>query len=250
MSLAADTRLADEVRGSPNHNERRGETDPEMLLLHYTGMPEASVALEWLCDPASQVSCHYFIFEDGRIVQLVAEKHRAWHAGVAAWAGEQDINSCSIGVEIANPGHDGSYPDFPEAQMQAVEALCRDIVARRGIAPKRVLAHSDVAPSRKRDPGEKFDWARLARAGVGLWVEPAPIRAGDILEPGDTGPAVAALQRDLVRFGYALTVNAVFDDALGAVVAAFQRHFRPAKIDGRADPSTIDTLQTLLAEAR
>ena len=248
MSLAADTRLADEVRPSPNHNMRRGGAEPDMLLLHYTGMPDALGALERLCDPASEVSCHYFVFEDGRIVQLVAEARRAWHAGIAVWAGEQDINSCSIGVEIANPGHDGGYPDFPEAQMQAVEALCRDIVERRAIAPQRVLAHSDVAPRRKSDPGEKFDWARLARAGVGLWIEPAPILTGDDLGPGDAGPVIAGLQRDLVRFGYALTVNAVFDEATGDVVAAFQRHFRQVKVDGRADSSTIETLRSLLQQ--
>jgi N-acetylmuramoyl-L-alanine amidase len=249
LNLVADTRLAVEVRPSPNYSERRSGTAPDMLLLHYTGMPEAQVALDWLCDPASEVSCHYFVFEDGRIVQLVAEARRAWHAGVAAWAGEQDINSRSIGVEIANPGHDFGYPDFPEAQMQAVETLCQDVVERRAIAPERVLAHSDVAPSRNRDPGERLDWARLARAGVGLWIEPVPIRSGENLGPGDSGPAVAGLQRNLVRFGYSLTVNAVFDEATANAVAAFQRHFRPVIIDGRADPSTIETLQLLLQKA-
>jgi N-acetylmuramoyl-L-alanine amidase len=217
-----------------------------MLLLHYTGMPDAQGALDRLCDPHSEVSCHYFVFEDGHIIQLVAEARRAWHAGVAAWAGKQDINSRSIGIELANPGHDGDYPDFPEPQMRAVEALCRDIVARRTIAPQRVLAHSDVAPRRKRDPGEKFDWARLARAGVGLWVEPVPIQGRDDLGLGDAGPAVAGLQRDLARLGYALTVNAVFDETTHAVVTAFQRHFRQAQIDGRADASTLETLKALL----
>jgi len=246
LNFSADTALPVEIRPSPNHNERRGGKPPDMLLLHYTGMPDAQGALDRLCDPASEVSCHYFVFEDGRILQLVAEARRAWHAGVAAWAGERDINSRAIGIEIANPGHDDAYPDFPEAQMQAVEALCRDIVARRAIAPERVLAHSDVAPRRKCDPGEKFDWARLARAGVGLWVEPEPIRAGDDLRPGDTGPAVAGLQRDLARFGYALTVNAVYDEATRDVVTAFQRHFRQALVDGCADTSTLEMLEALL----
>lgn len=246
MNFSADTALPVVLRPSPNHDERRGGANPDMLLLHYTGMADAQGALDWLCDPDSKVSAHYFVCEDGRIVQLVAEARRAWHAGVAAWAGERDINSRSIGVEIANPGHDGGYPDFPEAQMQAVEALSRDIVARHSIAPRRVLAHSDVAPSRKRDPGEKFDWARLARAGVGLWVEPEPIRGGEKLGPGSTGPAVAALQRDLARFGYALTVSAVFDGPTRDAVAAFQRHFRQAKVDGRADASTLETLEALL----
>jgi N-acetylmuramoyl-L-alanine amidase len=246
LSFSADTALPVEIRPSPSHNERCSGAAPDMLLLHYTGMPDAQGALDRLCDPASEVSCHYFVFEDGHIVQLIAEARRAWHAGVATWAGEQDINSRSIGIEIANPGHDGDYPDFPEPQMRAVEALCRDIVARRTIAPQRVLAHSDVAPRRKRDPGEKFDWARLALSGVGLWVEPVPIRGGDGLGPGDAGPAVAGLQRDLARLGYALTVNAVFDETTRDVVTAFQRHFRQAQIDGRADASTIETLKALL----
>ena len=245
MSLAADSALTGEVCASPNHDERGG-AKPDMLILHYTGMPDAQGALDRLCDPASKVSCHYLVFEDGRIVQLVAEDRRAWHAGVSAWAGERDINSRSIGVEIANSGHDGGYPDFPEAQMRAVEALARDIVERHGIAPRRVLAHSDVAPSRKQDPGEKFDWARLHRAGVGLWVEPAPVTPGESLGAGDAGPSVAGLQLGLVRFGYALTVSGAFDEATQCAVAAFQRHFRQAKIDGRADPSTIMTLRALL----
>jgi N-acetylmuramoyl-L-alanine amidase len=246
LSFAPDTALPVEVRPSPNHDERRAGKAADMLLLHYTGMPDAQAALDWLCDPGSKVSCHYFVFEDGRILQLVAEARRAWHAGVAAWAGEQDINSRSIGIEIANPGHDGDYPDFPEVQMQAVETLCCDIVERRAITPARVLAHSDVAPRRKRDPGEKFDWKRLARVGAGLWVEPAPIEGEEGLGPGDTGPAVAGLQRDLARFGYALTVNGVFDEATRHVVTAFQRHFRQARVDGRADESTFETLRALL----
>jgi N-acetylmuramoyl-L-alanine amidase len=221
-----------------------------MLLLHYTGMESAEAALDWLTRQESGVSCHYLIDEEGRIAQLVAESDRAWHAGQSQWAGERDINSCSIGIEIHNPGHDFDYPDFPEAEMRAVEALCLDILGRHAIPPNRVLAHSDVAPGRKRDPGEKFDWRRLAQAGVGLWVPPAPL-GGDLgLGPGDEGEAVEALQRALLEFGYAVEVTSTYGTGLEKVVEAFQRHFRPERIDGRADSSTIETLNRLLAAHR
>ena len=161
-----------------------------MIVLHYTGMPDAGAALERLCTPASQVSAHYFVFEDGRMVQMVPEKRRAWHAGLASWAGETDINSCSIGIEIANPGHEFGYPDFPKRQIAAVTALCRGILTRHAIAPERVLAHSDIAPVRKKDPGERFPWQTLHESGVGHWVKAAPIADGPLLALGDRGEAV------------------------------------------------------------
>ncbi len=182
----------------PRRRARGGRT-PDMLILHYTGMESAEAALDWLTRQESEVSCHYLVDEDGRIAQLVTESERAWHAGQSLWAGETDLNSCSIGIEIHNPGHDFDYPDFPDAQMRAVEALCLDILSRHAIPPARVLAHSDVAPGRKRDPGEKFDWQRLARAGIGLWVPPAPLEGDAGLGPGDEGETVAALQRALLR---------------------------------------------------
>lgn len=246
MSFLPDSKAVDEIRASPNHEPRKGGAAPDMLVLHYTGMADAGEALAWLCDPDSKVSCHYFLFEDGRCLQLVPEGRRAWHAGLSSWQGETDINSCSIGIEIANPGHDFGYPDFPEPQMAALEALCRDIAARRAIMPARVLGHSDVAPLRKADPGEKFDWARLARAGVGLHVEPAPIREGRTIGPGDEGEEVAALQHELARMGYGLEQTGCFAEETRAVVTAFQRHFRPARVDGIADSSTIATLKKLL----
>lgn len=230
-----------------NSEPRRGGMRPTILLLHYTGMDSAEGALRWLCAGESRVSCHYLIDEAGRITQMVPEAMRAWHAGDAYWAGETDINSASIGIEIHNPGHDLGYPDFPEAQMQAVEALSRDIVARHGIQPRNVLAHSDVAPWRKRDPGEKFDWARLARAGVGLWAEAAAIEGDAGLGLGDAGAPVAALQRQLHEFGYRIGAGGIYDEQMAQVVTAFQRHYRPALVSGRADRSTIETLARLLA---
>ena len=232
---------------SPNHGDRRDGKHPDMLLLHYTGMPEAEAALAWLCSADAQVSAHYLVFEDGRTVQLVPEAQRAWHAGAASWAGDTDINSASIGIEIANPGHEHGYPDFPDPQIAAVVALCSDIVARRSIRAARVLAHSDVSPRRKEDPGEKFPWRTLHAAGVGHWVEPPPIEsAGKTLTPGDHGQNVRALQVELRRYGYGIEETGGYDDLTIAVVRAFQRHFRPERIDGLADPSTVATLKRLV----
>ena len=194
------------------------------------------------------MSCHYVVDEAGRITQMVAEGQRAWHAGLASWQGETDINSASVGVEIHNPGHELGYPEFPEAQMLALEALCADIIARHRIRPERVLAHSDVAPKRKKDPGEKFPWARLAGKGIGHWVPPVAVLAAD---PGiardAAGPLVADVQGMLARYGYGIQPTGGFDPLTEFVVTAFQRHFRPERVDGRIDQSTITTLERLTA---
>jgi N-acetylmuramoyl-L-alanine amidase len=243
-----DSCVVAEVMPSPNQGERKDKQRPNMILLHYTGMADAGAALQLLKSPGSEVSAHYFVFEDGRIIQLVQESGRAWHAGKALWAGETDINSCSIGIEIANPGHDHGYPDFPKRQIAAVTALCRSIQTRNTIPPVRVLGHSDVSPSRKQDPGEKFPWRTLYDSGVGHWVKPAPImNFGQSMAFGDRGAAVAALQTALREYGYGLQANAEYDAVTRDVVAAFQRHFRPERIDGVADPSTRSTLHDLLA---
>ena len=167
--------------------------------------------------------------------------------GAAFWAGEEDINSCSIGVEIINRGHDWGYPDFPLRQIAAVIALCRGIMLRRDVPSHRVLAHSDVAPARKKDPGEKFPWHSLANSGVGHWVQPSPIVRGDPLKLGATGDDVLGLQHGLARYGYGIPTHGKYDAATMEVVTAFQRHFRPARVDGVADHSTLNTLQALLA---
>ena len=245
--LTPDSPVANKVFPSPNHGERRNGRAPDILVLHYTGMPDAGEALQWLCNPISQVSAHYFVFEDGRVLQLVPETRRAWHAGVSAWDGDRDINSRSIGIEIAHPGHPGGLPPFPDAQIEAVIALCRDIMERWRIPPQRVLAHSDVAPGRKQDPGEGFPWQRLSEAGVGHWISPAPIRDGRFFSRGDQGMPVEALQAMLAMYGYGLRITGVFDEDTENVVAAFQRHFRPARVDGVADASTITTLRDLIA---
>ncbi len=237
-------------RPSPNFNAREGQAI-DMLVLHYTGMADCARALGWLCDPASKVSAHYLIDQDGATYTMVPEEQRAWHAGVASWHGEDNINSRSIGIELVNPGHELGYQDFPERQMAALESLALDIVQRHDIAAPRVLAHSDVAPGRKQDPGEKFDWRRLAAAGIGLWPGGssglgADPEAGNDLAPGDEGDRVALWQSHLAAFGYGVPGHGRFDDATKAVVTALQRHFRPGRVDGVADAETRGVLTHLL----
>jgi N-acetylmuramoyl-L-alanine amidase len=236
------------VHPAANVEDRRDGRKPDILLLHYTGMRSASKAVEWLARADSKVSCHYVIDEAGRITQMVPEAKRAWHAGVSCWHGDTDINSASIGIEIHNPGHDMGYPDFPRAQLDSVTRLGLDIVKRQGIPPERVLAHSDIAPQRKIDPGEKFPWQRLADAGLGHWVPPSPLRAGgSALQLGASGPAVGAAQAQLAAYGYDVVPTGTYGDRTAQVVRAFQRHFRPNLVDGRLDLSSLATLERLIA---
>ncbi len=239
--------LARSLVPSPNIEARHGVHRSDMIVLHYTGMASAAAACDWLCNPASRVSCHYLVEEDGSIIQMVGEDMRAWHAGTSSWRGITDTNSRSVGIEIQNPGHAQGYPAFPAAQTDAVIALCRDILTRHEISPRDIVAHSDVAPSRKIDPGEKFDWAKLHREGIGHWVEPAAITDGPVLQFGRRGEAVAELQSLLSGYGYEIPLEGEFDLATQNAVGAFQRHFRPARVDGIADVSTIGTLKRLVA---
>lgn len=204
-------------RPSPNWDERPEGRAIDMLVLHYTGMPDAAGALARLGDPAAKASAHYLVEEEGRVWRLVAEEKRAWHAGLACWAGERDVNGVSIGIELQNPGHEFGYRPFPEAQMAALVELASGILARHAIPPCRVLGHSDVAPARKQDPGKLFDWRRLARAGIGCWPGDAP----GAFEPGDPLPTLA-------RFGYDISDGP-------AAITAFQRHFHPASIGGKGE---------------
>jgi N-acetylmuramoyl-L-alanine amidase len=229
-------------RPSPNHDSR-GEPPNmrpiNMLVLHYTGMPSAAAALDRLCDPAARVSAHYLVEEDGTPWRLVPEARRAFHAGVSCWQGERDLNFVSIGVEIVNPGHEWGYRPFPEPQMLAVERLCRDILSRHRIPPYRVVGHSDIAPDRKADPGELFDWLRLAGAGIGLWPPPGP----GLLRRRGRGVGVvppATALADLARIGYC--VSAATEQI---VLAAFQRRFRPERWDGLLDGETCARLAEL-----
>ena len=221
---------------SPNADDRDGQA-VDILLLHYTGMLTAQAALDRLRDPAAKVSAHYVVGEDGAIYRLVDEAKRAWHAGVSCWAGARDINRRSIGIEIVNPGHEFGYRPFPEAQMQAVRDLARGILARHRIAPHRVLGHSDVAPLRKEDPGELFDWAGLAAAGIGLWPEPKPAAWDD-----------AAFLAALHSYGYDLDGPPGTEPARArhAAIVAFERHFRPLRMTGRPDPELKAILNGLI----
>ncbi len=225
---------------SPNFNERLHPLD--MLVLHYTGMKDGPSALARMQeDKEPRVSAHYMVEEDGRVFALVPEDKRAWQAGRSWWQGDEDLNSRSIGIEIVNGGHDFGLPPFPAVQVDAVIALCKDILARWPIAPHRVVAHSDIAPDRKEDPGERFPWKRLAEAGIGLW--PQPVRP----EPwmmhgaamGDAGMTVEEFQKDLAAIGYRIAVTGVFDEATAAVARAFQRRWRPERVSGEGDTETI-----------
>jgi N-acetylmuramoyl-L-alanine amidase len=231
---------------SPNFDARRAP--PDMVVLHYTGMETGEAALARLRDPAAKVSAHYMIEEDGRLYGLVAEERRAWHAGVSFWKGERDINAVSIGIELVNPGHEFGYRDFPDAQVTALIALLTEIRGRWDIADARILGHSDVAPERKQDPGERFPWKQLAEAGHGLWVEP-PASPGAPLGLGEEGTGVFALQAGLTRLGYDCAPSGHYEPRTATAIAAFQRHWRPALVDGIADGETRARLVHLLRAA-
>jgi N-acetylmuramoyl-L-alanine amidase len=218
-------------RPSPNHDSRdvegRGNAGIDMLVLHYTGMTSAAAALERLCDPAAKVSAHYTIDEDGTVYAHVPEARRAWHAGVSFWAGTTNVNACSIGIELVNPGHEFGYRDFAEDQIASLITLCHGILLRHPIPSCRVLGHSDVAPARKEDPGELFPWARLAKAGIGLWPDAVTSDLG---------------AHALARYGYDPNVSQ------GKAIMAFQRHFRPKKPNCEWDSECAGLLAGLLAK--
>ncbi len=222
---------------SPNHDDRPAATPVDTIVLHYTGMKTAAAALARLCDSAARVSSHYLVEEDGKVWRLVPEGRRAWHAGVSFWRGHTALNDRSIGIEIVNPGHEHGYRDFPVLQMAAVCDLCLDIFSRHPVPARNVVAHSDIAPERKEDPGERFDWEGLAREGVGLW----PFDVPDL----GTGGAVrdAATLRDvraaLSDIGYRVAPEGPLDPALSSVLRAFQRHWRPEAVTGQADSGTL-----------
>lgn len=242
-------RLTFVERPSPNHDARADGAAIEILLLHYTGMTSAAAALDRLTDPEAKVSAHFTIDEDGTIYRHVDETRRAWHAGVSQWAGQSDINSRSIGIELVNPGHEFGYRAFPEPQIAILERLAEWLMKRHRIAPARVLGHSDVAPARKQDPGERFPWRRLAQSGIGVWPTEIAGPVAGLVGPGDGGEGVRVLQEKLARFGYGLDLSGQYDEATVQVVSAFQRHFRPERITGVADPETMRRLDGLLRAA-
>ncbi len=231
---------------SPNFDTRTAP--PDMIVLHYTGMPTGEAALARLRDPDAKVSAHYLVEEDGRVFRLVEEERRAWHAGVSFWKGDTDINARSIGVEIVNPGHEHGYRAFPEAQIMAVTDLLTDIRTRWTVPDAFILGHSDVAPERKEDPGERFPWKALHGAGHGLWVEPAAA-PGEALGEGDEGVGVFALQAALTRLGYDSAPSGRYNAKTRTIVTAFQRHWAPHRLDGVADGQTRARLMAVLRAA-
>jgi len=236
---------------TPNQDDRSDDaSEINILVLHYTGMVSAKAALERMQDPVFKVSTHWCIDEDGTIYRLVPEEMRAWHAGLSYWRRRHMVNDTSVGIELVNPGHEFGYRPFPPSQMDALISLAGDIVARYGILAANVVGHSDIAPLRKQDPGELFDWARLARNGIGIWPrtpsEPGPEPAA--LDLGASGREVRQLQENLFEFGYGLSSDGYYGEESQAIVSAFQRHFRQARVDGIADGATRAILDNLLEQ--
>ena len=229
---------------SPNHDERRD--DIRFIVLHYTGMESGKAARERLCDANAKVSAHYLVWEDGRVETLVTEDRRAWHAGLGEWQGITDLNSASIGIEIVNGGHDFGLPDYPEVQLAAVESLVADILERHGLLPGAVIGHSDLAPRRKQDPGEHFPWRRLAEKGLSIWPATEEADTTPLAGQGDRGRHVSLAQRALAEIGYAQEVTGVLDAETRLVLAAFQRRFRPDRVDGLLDVQTLARLTALV----
>lgn len=234
---------------SPNFDDRTLEVS--LLILHYTGMENGEVALSRMTDSHAKVSAHYMVETDGRIFQLVQEDRRAWHAGVSEWAGETNINSNSIGIEIVNGGHnvpnsDGSLPDFPDVQINAVIALSKDIMKRHAMSALNVLGHSDIAPARKIDPGEHFPWAGLAAAGIGFWPKNITDDTRILFERGDRDRGVSAVQSGLAHIGYSARVSGVMDEDTVNIIEAVQRRYRPTRIDGVVDLQTMDIVKALV----
>lgn len=229
---------------STNFDDRGGQP-VDMLVLHYTDMLSTDAAIAQLCDPAARVSAHYVVSEAGEVATLVEESQRAWHAGESSWRGHANVNARSIGIEIANPGHSHGYVPFPAVQMQAVTALCQEIIARHAIPPRNVVGHSDVAFLRKMDPGELFDWPGLARAGVGVFPFEAQPMVGSDLVRGDNGKKVIRLQTALANWGYGLKLDGDYGAKTEQCVIAFQRHYRPADIRGVWDDECAGLLAAL-----
>ncbi len=229
---------------SPNYDQRK--LPITILVFHYTGMRSAQDALHRMCQRQAAVSAHYMITENGQILQLVDEQQRAWHAGISYWRGINDVNSASIGIELVNKGHEFGYHSFPDAQIHATISLAADIITRYQISAQNIVGHSDIAPSRKQDPGELFPWKQLAKNNIGLW----PYNDKNIFEKDAQNSTyklnIAELQSKLSQYGYFSPKTNHMDEQTKAVIIAFQRHFRPQKINGIWDKQCSMLLDNLL----
>jgi len=218
---------------SPNFNNRPTDSEINILILHYTGMKTAKEALDRMCSADSQVSAHYMINEDGSIISLVPEEKRAWHAGISCWRGRAALNDTSIGIELVNPGHEWGYRPFPAAQIDSLIELAKNITERYNIAPRNIVGHSDIAPTRKEDPGELFDWKTLAWEGLGLWPQTKKVRNPHemLIRPGEEGVSVGQVQKMLADYGYHIRVDGLYGEKTEAVIRAFKRHFVPEVVN-------------------
>jgi N-acetylmuramoyl-L-alanine amidase len=230
---------------SPNQTDRPQGAAIDMLVLHYTGMTSARDAIDRLRDPQARVSSHYVVEEDGSVWRLVDEQRQAFHAGISHWRGRSGLNAHSVGIEIANPGHSHGYPDFPLLQLSVVCDLCLEILSRHAIPPRNIVGHSDIAPDRKDDPGEKFDWRGLALNGVGMW--PDGVADLGTHDPVRDAAGLHDVRAALAAIGYKVTPEGALDPALSMTLCAFQRHWRPEAVNGQADSGTV---ARLLAVAR
>ncbi len=223
---------------SPNFDARDPAAPLQFVVLHYTGMKSGTEALQRLCDLAAKVSAHYLVEEDGRVFQLVDEKSRAWHAGKGCWRGITDINSAAIGIELVNPGHQFGYRAFPQVQIEALKKLLADIMKRHNLPASSVLAHADVAPERKEDPGELFPWRELSQARIGLW---PTTQEADYAFADD-----AEVQNLLRAIGYDCPASGSYDKATRAAILAFQRHYHPENLTGTPERETVARLRALV----
>jgi N-acetylmuramoyl-L-alanine amidase len=216
-----------------NFDDRPEDTQIDMLVMHYTGMKTGEEAFNRLCDPEAKVSAHYMVYEDGSVINLVQEEKRAWHAGISCWRGISSLNDRSIGIEIVNPGHEWGYRKFPEEQMDSLINLSKEIMERHSIPARNVVGHSDIAPARKEDPGELFNWQALAKEGVGLWPRVGRVwRGGEVLiKPGKEDVDVARVQKMLADYGYHIRVDGFYGPKTEYIVKAFKRHFVPEQLN-------------------
>lgn len=232
---------------SPNVNERPTGVKPSMLVMHYTDMETGEAAFNHLMKPEAQVSAHYLVHESGEIVQMVKDEARAWHAGVSHWLGLDNLNDHSIGIEVVNTGHSLGYTPFPKPQIDAVLTLSKHLVKTHHIKPTHVVAHSDIAPARKKDPGELFPWEKFAHAGVGMWhdveiTSESPIR----FKPEDASDAVGSFQKQLHMLGYLQTISGVMDAQTQHNVVAFKRHFIREDLSSNVTLQDVCVLESLL----